>query len=249
MEVYLINACGNIILMLYSSNLGKSFDSYQSTTFKLAEQYQLTFDLMCMVDKEELVARFWNRDKTEEEVCFNAIRSIALLLQTESKKNVLRQITTKKGPFIIRSNKLSNELHIPYKYISYYSEGLFGLVVDVGTLHLTIEEVNLEKINYEDISGLIKLYFISYSYYHHHNGLLYGRTFERGVGETNSCGSGAVSMAVAYWIKVHGTFMSDFKTNVIFNSGEILEVESHSDRKIVILRGKSKLIKMLNLDV
>lgn len=129
--------------------------------------------------------KIYNQDGSLAKICGNGVRAIALYLGFKESK-----IETDSG--IIKCKVMSKGsvgCYIPIK--SYIEVSSRVSVVNVGNLHKVQIVRNIKKIKTPRINNKYNLEFIEIK-----NNKIFARVFERGVGETKACGTGAVAIAL-----------------------------------------------------
>ena len=150
-----------------------------------------------------------NKDMTAAEMCGNAIRCIIKYLRGNNINNN-KKINIETDAGIIKTKLVSEKLHISMASSILYTHGLINgyLVnpVDVGNPHAVVFVNNLECVS-QNIAKEIQQYKNEFEELVFNNGVnvefacvrddgIYVRVFERGVGETQSCGTGACAVAL-----------------------------------------------------
>jgi diaminopimelate epimerase len=150
-----------------------------------------------------------NKDMTTAEMCGNAIRCIIKYLR-ENNINKSKKINIETDAGIIRTKIVSGNLHISMVPSTLYTHVLInGYLVDpvmVGNPHAVVFVKSLECVS-EDIAkeiqesknGLGELFFpdgVNLEFACVKDDGIHVLVFERGVGETQSCGTGACAVAL-----------------------------------------------------
>lgn len=152
-----------------------------------------------------------NKDMTTAEMCGNAIRCIIKYLR-ENNINTNKKINIETDAGIIRTKLVNGKLHISMVAATLYTHGLINnyLInpIDVGNPHAVIFINDLESVS-QDIATEIQEYKNEFDQLVFPNGVnvefacieieddvIHVRVFERGVGETQSCGTGACAVAL-----------------------------------------------------
>lgn len=152
-----------------------------------------------------------NKDMTTAEMCGNAIRCIIKYLR-ENNINTNKKINIETDAGIIRTKIVSGKLHISMVPATLYTHTLIkGYLVDpiiVGNPHAVVFVKNLESVSeemakeiQESKNGLGELFFpdgVNLEFACVKDDGIHVRVFERGVGETQSCGTGACAVALAF---------------------------------------------------
>lgn len=169
-------------------------------------------------------ASFWNPDLTFEKMCGNAMRSIALALFRD---HHLRQATvlTPHGPTTVGSDGAYASASLPLSAISVRMLRS-AWRIDVGTPHLVhrCEDVCANWIAPLGSAIATRVRPLNATFFSERGKTLVARTFERGVGETPSCGTGAIAATIASAIGAAPS-SGRIERDVCFHSGEQLHVE------------------------
>jgi len=150
-----------------------------------------------------------NKDMTTAEMCGNAIRCIIKYLR-ENNINNNKKINIETDAGIIRTKLVSGKLHISMVPATLYSpilvHGYHVTPISVGNPHAVVYVTNLSLVSQqiaEQIklckNGLGELFFpdgVNLEFGCVQDDGIYVRVFERGVGETQSCGTGACAVAL-----------------------------------------------------
>lgn len=168
-------------------------------------------------------ASFWNPDLTFEKMCGNAMRSIALALFRDDQ---LRQATvmTPHGPTTVESDGAYSSFSLSLSAISVRTLGN-ATRIDVGTPHLVhrCEDINADWVAPLGHAIATRVRPLNATFFSQQGQRLVARTFERGVGETPSCGTGAIAAMIASRIGA-GPSGGRIAREVRFASGEQLDV-------------------------
>lgn len=243
MEAHLIDACGNYIILIDMSTVNECVEEcYEIFKCNFSPWLStINWDLLCILTNDgNIKADFWNKDGSREHVCYNAMRSIPMVIYNTINRGKILDIKTQIGVFQARSDNNYNELYIPYSFISIKDRFQNSILIDVGTPHLVTPIIDIKDLVEKGDRGISGNLNINYSYYNRQESHINARTFERGVGETKSCGSGAVSISIASELELSQCFRHNFQTTIKFISGEILKVISSLKTSTVILQGQSR---------
>jgi diaminopimelate epimerase len=203
-------------------------------------------------EEEKKVIRFFNQDGTEAEMCGNALKCVTSILHQE----------TLKTEFILKTKKGLIECKIEEDGLSKVNLGKplevralkEGFYVNLGNPHLVIfckpnddfiEHKGKEmQVKFSETNG-INVSFVEVI----DKQKLLVRTFERGVGETLSCGSGSCASFIASFNKglVEGAvqvFNKGSKKVLAFKeSCHLISFESEN----VVLRGKGTKVAEIKI--
>ncbi|NCW68608.1 MAG: diaminopimelate epimerase [Marivivens sp.] len=159
-----------------------------------------------------------NKDMTTAEMCGNAIRCIIKYLR-ENNINTNKKINIETAAGIIRTKLVSGKLHISMVAATLYSpilvHGYHVTPISVGNPHAVVYVTSLSLVSQqiaEQIklckNGLGELFFpdgVNLEFGCVQDDGIHVRVFERGVGETTSCGTGACAVAlVSYFYNLCG---------------------------------------------
>lgn len=142
-------------------------------------------------------ASFWNPDLTFEKMCGNAMRSIA---QALFRDHQLRRaaVMTPHGPTTVGSDGVHASFSLSLSAISIRTLRT-ATRIDVGTPHFVFrcEDVGADWVAPLGNAITTRARPRNATFYSPHGQRLVARTFERGVGETASCGTGAIAATLA----------------------------------------------------
>jgi diaminopimelate epimerase len=181
-------------------------------------------------------ARFWNPDRSPEKMCGNAMRSIALALFQE--RNIRHAtVVTPHGPTTVRTDGVHSGFSLPISAIAVRKVGN-AVRVDVGTPHLAYrcDDVTAEWIAPLGCAIATRAKPLNATFFSRNGSVFLARTFERGVGETPSCGTGAIAATIASQIGIP-VARDRIEQTVDFLSGEQLYVTVCQDEAVVTLTG------------
>lgn len=201
----------------------------------------------------DLIVKFFNRDGSEAEICGNALRCIGKYFNKTKKKKSLT-VETNSGLVdiaILDHNKIAVDLGRPsltwekiplckefdthnMKFEFDYLKG--GFAVNIGNPHVIffVNEIDKERLELDAMKILKKKYFSQGVNVSAVN--IFSRekinilTFERGVGITEACGSGAGASAFASRMLNY----CDRKIEVCMKGGNLI-VEITKDKHILTI--------------
>tara|TARA_B100001250_G_scaffold6300_1_gene5305 strand:+ start:160 stop:894 length:735 start_codon:yes stop_codon:yes gene_type:complete len=193
------------------------------------------------IDSLTVKMHYYNNDGTTAELCVNGIRCVSKYALDNSIVNSnevtvvapIGNIKTK-----IKENTVSLEVSIPtYEENRLLIDGMECIKANIGNPHLLVEVENVDKF---DLDQFIQKVYDTKEFENGVNVEIYNkydkkiikaRVYERGVGETDACGSGAICM-----------FYYLYNTNQINNNSIIFypggELEMSIEKKIVTLSGE-----------
>ena len=193
------------------------------------------------VDSLTVKMHYYNNDGSTAELCVNGVRCVAKYALDNSivdsnELTVIAPIGNIKTK--VKENIVSLEVSIPtYEENSLLIDGIECIKSNIGNPHLLVEVENVEKFNLEQFvqkvyetnefeNGVNVEIFKKYD-----KKIINARVYERGVGETDACGSGAICM-----------FYYLFNTNQLKNHSLIFypggELEMSIEQEIVTLSGE-----------
>ena len=193
------------------------------------------------IDSLTVKMHYYNNDGSSAELCVNGIRCVAKYALDNSivdsnEVTVLAPIGNIKTN--IKENTVSIEVSTPtYENNKLLIDGLECIKSNIGNPHLLVEVDNVDKFDLEKFVQKV------YETKEFENGvnveifnmfnkkIINARVYERGVGETDACGSGAICM-----------FYYLFNTNQLKNHSLIFypggELEMSIEQEIVTLSGE-----------
>ncbi len=193
------------------------------------------------IDSQTVKMHYYNNDGSSAELCVNGVRCVSkYAIDNSIVDNKIITVIAPVGNIeaVINEDSVSIEVPIP----SYDQDKIIigdneCIKSNIGNPHLLVEVDNVEKFDLEKF--VKKVYAIK----EFENGInieifniidkkiVNARVHERGVGETDACGSGAICM-----------FYYLYDTNQIKNNSTILypggELEMSIEKDIVTLTGK-----------
>lgn len=231
----LYDAAGNRILWLDSREAnGRSeeetqYDRMRITGQKLSQRFRVGQDLTAVLfsSPRTLHALFWNRDGSYEMTCGNAIRCLAHFIGEEAIQHSV-SVETPCATYVSRKVDADHaSVIVSGKTVQVAASDPDGdLLVDVGTPHRIrlvgeqwFEDDLVDAITHSNAPEPVNFSLVrQVAPFQYHV-----RTFERGVGETSSCGTAAVSIVAALGSPA-GTSKMRESHRVDFASGEQLTV-------------------------
>ena len=193
------------------------------------------------IDSLTVKMHYYNNDGSTAELCVNGIRCVAKYALDNSivdsnEVTVVAPIGNIKTN--IKENIVSIEVSIPtYEKNKLLIDGLECIKSNIGNPHLLVEVDNVDKF---DLEQFVKKVYETKEFEKGVNveifnlfdkKIINARVYERGVGETDACGSGAVCM-----------FYYLYNTNQVNNNSLIFypggELEMSIEKEIVKLSGE-----------
>jgi diaminopimelate epimerase len=248
---HLYNAAGNRILWIDggTSDGEIDFDLLKIDGGRLAQRCQFGQEMAAVIyhASQGRHALFWNPDGSREDLCGNAVRCLPHFLSNGSGPIADVTVRTPGGTYIGRRLDADRgSVIIPARTIRISPKEANGdVVVDVGTRHRIRqvdrewpEEVVLEAMASSRGPGPVNFDLVRQMGPFHFR----ARIFERGVGETFSCGTGAAAIVAAL-----GTFDADAEDLepshlVQFASGEQLTVNYRRSLDAFEVSGRVELL-------
>ena len=193
------------------------------------------------IDSLTVKMHYYNNDGSTAELCVNGIRCVAKYALDNSivdsnELTVLAPIVNIKTN--IKENLVSIEVSTPtYEKNKLLIDGLECIKSNIGNPHLLVEVDNVDKF---DLEQFVKKVYETKEFKNGVNveifnmfdkKIINARVYERGVGETDACGSGAVCM-----------FYYLYNTNQVNNNSLIFypggELEMSIEKETVRLSGE-----------
>ena len=235
----------------YMSGTGNNFlvSEYENTKtdieiISIVADSLFDIDGVIFVEKiDTLIVKmhYYNSDGSTAELCVNGIRCVAKYALDNSiidsnEVTVVAPIGNIKTN--IKENIVSLEISIPsYEENKLLIDGLECIKSNIGNPHLLVEVDNVDKF---DLEQFVKKVYETKEFEKGVNveifnlfdkKIINARVYERGVGETDACGSGAVCM-----------FYYLYNTNQVNNNSLIFypggELEMSIEKEIVKLSGE-----------
>jgi len=250
-KCHLYDAAGNKILWVDGGDADDEvgFDQLKVTGRNLLRQCHFGQEMMAVIfgSSGHWRALFWNPDGTEERLCGNAIRCAAHFISKQSGSIDKVSIETPHGIYFSRNlDGNHGSVIMPAEAIRIAAEKINGdLLVDVGTPH-RIRVIEKEwpddgirdaiacsggsnPVNFDLVRKVGPFHFRA-------------RIFERGVGETRSCGTGAAAIVAALGELDAGLSDSEHPRLVEFASGEQLNVTYNRLLDSIEISGRMELL-------
>jgi diaminopimelate epimerase len=241
--IFVVDAAGNSVVILdaRACNSAIQIERLVAATLK---QLLPRADIYCLLtrSKRDVCAAFWNPDGTREKVCGNALRSLALLDSGESKEEHTSIHTDHAIVRIWQEPASKAGVEFPVDSIALHRSETQEILIDCGTPHLVSFASDLLSLKVsrrgQELSKArspVNATFVSWN-----GDKLLVRTWERGVGETRSCATGALAAFVAVQTKARCESLE-----VGFLSGERLSVGYAKDNRWISVSGACKLLRTL----
>ena len=160
------------------------------------------------VNEASINMNYFNADGSPAELCLNGVRCSAKFAFDRNivDSNII-YINTPSGTIeaeVYSDNTVTSSMNLSNKVpINEYSiRGLTGHYVNLGNPHFVIETDDISKINIDAIGSEMQRVEefpsgVNVEFYNKiDNENISARVYERGVGETQSCGSGAIAMYI-----------------------------------------------------
>jgi diaminopimelate epimerase len=256
MKCHLYDAAGNRILWLdlRSCGHGTSYDQLKLTGLELSRRFQRGQDLTAVLfgSAQAQHALFWNADGSYEMVCGNAIRCLAHFVCDDSVSLEPVSVETPRANYLSRKIDANHgSAVIPGKTIRVLgADRDADLFVDIGTPH-RIRLVNEEWLEDDLIDAMSYSSGpdpVNFNLVRKVAPFRYRvRTFERGVGETSSCGTAAASIVAALELR-DAPSMAHSSHHLEFASGEQLVVTHDLGLNYYEISGVVTLMRDLSVE-
>jgi len=235
----------------YMSGTGNNFlvSEYQNTKtdieiISIVSDALFDIDGVIFVEKIDSLTvkmHYYNNDGSTAELCVNGIRCVAKFALDNSivdsnEITVVAPIGSIKTK--VKENIVSLEVSIPtYEENKLLIDGLECIKSNIGNPHLLVEVENVDKF---DLEEFVQKVYDTNSF---ENGvnveifnifdkkIINARVYERGVGETDACGSGAICM----FYYLYNTNQANNNSLIFYPGGEL---EMSIDKEIVTLSGE-----------
>ena len=193
------------------------------------------------IDSLTVKMHYFNNDGSTAELCVNGIRCLAKFALDNSivdsnEVTVVAPIGNIKTK--VKEKIVSLEVSIPtYEEDKLLIDGLECIKSNIGNPHLLVEVENVDKF---DLEEFVQKVYDTNSF---ENGvnveifntfdkkIINARVYERGVGETDACGSGAICM----FYYLYNTNQANNNSLIFYPGGEL---EMSIDNEIVTLSGE-----------
>lgn len=187
--------------------------------------------------------RIFNADGSEASICGNGLRCAALHIILEGCNEKKFSINTLSGEkrISIDQNIIGVDMGIPkvIKTVKDVFHSLHYSVIDVGNLHAVVEVNDVRDINIEEFANKNfrhNQYNITFVSLGQKKDVLNVRVYERGVGETLSCGSG--SCAAFFYMRKQNKIGRSAVVNL---EGGTLNISEGNNQQIM-LKGPATLV-------
>lgn len=235
----IVNAAGNRILFVTYAHMLPHHYARKSAS-------PLRWDIIALAASSSASGvnlAFTNPDGTSEAFCGNAIRSASLLFPPSPERPLL--ISTLSGRY---ESSRPGKARIPCSSlgIQHITDGVW--LADVGTPHLLVQ-FEESPLTWSQARSLSELLNLNVTFFATATGYVQARTYERGAGETQSCGSAALCLAGL----LHKTLnrglltLSTSAVEVQFSTGETLTVDIEKD-DFLDLNGSCWIESAMDLD-
>jgi len=226
MVAHLFDAAGNVVLWSRAARVADVTPSFERL-FDMAPRCHPAVEMYAFLVENDFPAgaHFFNPDGTAEELCGNAIRCLPLLLGLQPGDHA--QVRTGLRECTALRSRDQFGFRIPEAHVA-VRQSCAGVVVDAGSPHLVRVADGIEALDASRMMNDVTEHGVNITYVRPigREPRVSARTFERGVGETRSCGTGAIAAYVALasafdtapWRGHAGTL------DVAFASGQVLHV-------------------------
>lgn len=206
MRCHLYDAAGNRILWLDAREreLGADYRTLPRRGLELSRRFNVGQEITAVLfgASQSPEALFWNPDGSEERVCGNALRCLAHFATDDPPPGGTVSVKTPSAAYVSRwIDATHGAVIMPGRSINVlYHDRPGEFLVDVGTPHRirVVDDEWLEHDVAEAIACSTGPTPVNFSLVRRLGfGVHRARIFERGVGETASCGTAAVSIVAA----------------------------------------------------
>jgi len=232
-ECHLYNAAGNKIAWLDGGNFDREahFDQLKVFGRRMAQQCKCGQEMTAVLfrSSQRWRALFWNPDGTEESICGNAIRCAVHFISKESDPIDRVSIETPYGIYLSRKlDTHHSSVTMPAHTIRTEPKtGNGDFFINAGTPHrIRLVQSEWPENDVKDaIACSTGLHPVNFDLVHKIGPFHFrARIFERGVGETASCGTGAAAIAAALGKLGANSIGGEHPHLIEFASGEQLTV-------------------------
>lgn len=156
--------------------------------------------LTASTDDGEVFMGYWNADGSPAEMCGNGLRCVARYAYDRgwmtSRSFDVMTPSGRRAVTVHEDGSVTAAIGRPELSQRQAFEGIFGVPVSVGNPHIVIEVADLDAAPVADEgSRLEATHDTNVEFVQRVGDVIRVRTWERGVGETLACGSGAVAAA------------------------------------------------------
>ena len=245
MPCVLFDAAGNSVLMILAGPSAPFVLSKEFVLQAMDHLHPYTADIVAVVRSDSpWSAEFANPDGSTEMVCGNALRSIpaALMLFGDARELISTIVHTSFGTISVSGTIETGLVEFPLDKVRVNGQiaSEAGVLVEIGTPHrvrlvkcLVADEIETEGRALSSSSDPVNATFVSLA-----RKRIELRTFERGVGETRSCGTGAMAAVVALWQSGFADLLPPSGAITAFLSGENLTVVLRESENRVSVSGR-----------
>ncbi|WP_267525025.1 diaminopimelate epimerase [Campylobacter sp. MG1] len=231
MEFHKYYANGNDFIIFQTNNLDENYLS--KLAIKLCNRHSgIGADGLIVIKKNDkdydFTWGFYNQDGSKANMCGNGARAAAHFAYTQNLANKNMSFLT--GAGIIKATIFDDDfVEIRLTKAKVIHENLVEFqnvfcLIDTGVPHLVTLD-GVQNYNEENAKYLREKYDANVNYATFKDGVLYVRTYERGVGETLACGTGM--NACFYYARM--LKLVDEKATIYPKSNDICEVSFKDD--------------------
>ncbi len=252
MRCHLYDAAGNRILWLdvRERNCGTDYRTLERRGLELSRRFEVGQEITAVLfgTSHTHEALFWNPDGSQEKVCGNALRCLAHFVSDDPPEGGIVSVKTASAAYISRRiDATHGAVIMPGRSIHVlYHDRPGEFLVDVGTPHRirVVAEEWLEHDVAEAVASSTGPAPVNFSLVHRLGPRAHRvRIFERGVGETASCGTAAVSIVAALNERARDA-AEPFVHRVEFDSGMELTVAHDPALGIYEIGGAVELLRV-----
>ncbi len=240
-----LDAAGNIIVVIDARS--QELQNLRDETFIDATLHSgIPFvDMYCLMTESSLGLRatFWNPDGTPEKICGNALRSLPFLNARipEGKRIV---VETEHTTVQVYREGEKGVVEFPWRAIHCSPLEAGQLLVDLGTPHIValVSDLFTHEVYRRGIQLMCSRPAFNATFVKMESSGLMVRTWERGVGETRSCGTGALAAYLATGKRV--SKMAYPPMDIYYASGEKLTILPDPDGNFIAISGRCAIVSL-----
>ena len=247
-----MNAIGNDFIIFDNRLFIEEKKSFTSSEIaKLSNRKNIGCDQFIVIknsNKADCLMEIYNSDGSTSGACGNATRCVASLIIEEKKTN---KITIETASGILKCESVENEIAVEMGVPNFannqhfYFDDLKFFSVDVGNPHAVsfVDEIPTDEVFFK-ISPQIQ----SHKFFPQKTNVEFAkiisdklievRVFERGVGETLACGSGACAVAA---IAIANKMITSDEVIIRFKGGDLL-IKWQSKTSQIVMQGGYKKV-------
>lgn len=206
MKVNKYQGCGNDFIIIEDK-----LNDYSSLAKTLCKQhYSIGADGLIYVDIHNLFIQFFNADGSEASLCINGLRCVGLYLYHKNIFNDYIEVSTSSNRYsliIENHNPMTIKVIFPIiknqikkQNIFYNNKKHCFYLINVGNKHAVevVNNFNIDNNEAKELAKILKKYNVNFVKILSRNKIKV-LTYEKGVGFTNSCGSGSFAAVISLY--------------------------------------------------